>query len=64
MDEEPTEDHTNITIRNSPLIDTRPFASLIHEHTMATTTATTTTTTTTKPKIAASMQKKLDTAMK
>jgi hypothetical protein len=63
-DEEPTEDHTNITIRNSPLIDTRPFASLIHEHAMATTTATTTTTTTTKPKIAASVQKKLDTAMK
>jgi hypothetical protein len=63
-DEEPTEDHTNITIRNYPLIDTRPFASLIHEHAMATTTATTTTTTTTKPKIAASVQKKLDTAMK
>jgi hypothetical protein len=64
-DEEPTEDHTNTIIRNSPLIDTRPFASLIHEYTMATATATTTTaTTTTKPKIVASVQKKLDTAMK
>jgi hypothetical protein len=64
-DEEPTEDHTNTIIRNSPLIDTRPFASLIHEHAMATATATTTTaTTTTKPKIVASVQKKLDTAMK
>jgi hypothetical protein len=62
-DEEPTEDPTNTTIRNSPLFDTRPFASLIHEHAMATTTATTTTTTT-KPKIVASVQKKLDTAMK
>jgi hypothetical protein len=50
------------------------FAMLIHEHTMATTTTTTATTTTattttattttTKPKIVASVQKKLDTAMK
>jgi hypothetical protein len=37
---------------------------LIHEHTMATTTAMTTATTTTKPKIVASVQKKLDMAMK
>jgi hypothetical protein len=63
-DEEPAEDHTNIIIRHSPLISTRPFTPLIHEHTMATATATTTTTTTTKPKIVASVQKKLDTAMK
>jgi hypothetical protein len=63
-DKEPTEDHTNIIIRHSPLVPTRPFASLIHEHAMATTTTTTATTTTTKPKIVASVQKKLDTAMK
>jgi hypothetical protein len=63
-DEEPTEDYTNILIRHSPLFDTRPVAASTHDHTMATTTATTTTTTTTKPKIVASVQKKLDTAMK
>jgi hypothetical protein len=63
-DEEPTEDNTNIIIRHSPLIATRPFTTLICEHTMATTTTTTATTTTTKPKIVASVQKKLDTAMK
>ena len=63
-DEEPTEDYTNILIRHSPLFDTRPPAVSTHDHTMATTTATTTTTTTTKPKIVASVQKKLDMAMK
>jgi hypothetical protein len=63
-DEEPTEDRTNIIIRHSPLIATRPFTTLIHDYAMATTTATTTAITTTKPKIMASVQKKLDTAMK
>jgi hypothetical protein len=63
-DKEPIEDRTNTIIRHSPLIATQPFTTLIHEYTMATTTATTATTTTTKPKIVASMQKKLDTAMK